>query len=320
MTGNGPPLVSVVVATRDRAIRLEGLLDSLRRQTIEARQFEVIVVDDGSGDETRKTLARQAAAEALVLETIRLEGVGPAVARNAGWRAARAALVAFTDDDCEVSADWLSELLAAARKSPGAILQGPTTPIPRERESLGPYTRTRSIQSVGPWYETCNIAYPQELLEKLGGFDERFPEALGEDTELGWRARAAGARLVFAPAAEVHHAVDYVGPMGKLREATVGIDSVLVFKLHPALRKETVALGIFRNRYLARGVLAVLGLSVARRRSLRIVLAAPYAADLARRVRAARTGPWHAGFLIVFDLVAASSALRGAIRHRIMVL
>ena len=50
-----------------------------------------------------------------------------------------------------------------------------------------------ALSAGGPWFETCNIVYEAELLERLDGFDEAFAEALGEDTDLGWRALAAGA-------------------------------------------------------------------------------------------------------------------------------
>ena len=120
-----PPEVSVVVATRDRAMLLEELLASLRRQTLPADRFEVLVVDDGSGDGTAALLATEERQGTLrTVATGHREAVGPAAARNAGWRAARAPVVAFTDDDCVVSPRWLEEGLAACRAAPGCIVQG----------------------------------------------------------------------------------------------------------------------------------------------------------------------------------------------------
>jgi glycosyltransferase involved in cell wall biosynthesis len=100
----GAPQVSVVVATRDRARRLDALLSSLCSQTLPADDFEVIVVDDGSRDATQEVLARHASAGGLQLSSVRhAESQGAAAARNAGWRRARAPLIAFTDDDCTPS-------------------------------------------------------------------------------------------------------------------------------------------------------------------------------------------------------------------------
>src|SRR4051794_8910441 len=140
------PAVSVVVATHNRAERLAGLLASLERQTIGPDGVEVVGVDDGSGDGTQAVLEGAAGAGPYRLKTIRMEAAGgPAAARNAGWRRARGRLIAFTDDDCEATEEWLAELLAAA---PGedAIVQGPTSPIPGELNRLGPFSKTRDIE------------------------------------------------------------------------------------------------------------------------------------------------------------------------------
>ena len=315
---SGPPEISVVVPTRNRAARLEGLLRSLSAQTLEPGRFEVIVVDDGSDDGTAALLA---AAEAPGLSAIRRSGDGPAAARNAGWRSARAPLVAFTDDDCEATPDWLEQALAAAAERPGAIVQGPTTPIPAELELTGPFTRTKEIPAVNPSFQTCNIVYPRELLERLGGFDEGFPEALGEDTDLGWRAREIGVELHWSERVRVHHAVDDLGPVGFLRTALRGADAVRVFRRHPRLRAEGLRWGVVRNGRLPWLGLAVVGLLVARRSpALGAVLALPYARRLARVCAKQRATPLLAPYYALWDVLFAYTSLRGSLRHGTFVL
>jgi glycosyltransferase involved in cell wall biosynthesis len=317
---DGVPDVSVVIPTRDRASRLAAALDALRSQTLAPERFEAIVVDDGSRDSTPAVLER-AAAKTLRLRVVRTGGSGPAVARNAGWRAASAPLVAFTDDDCEPTPDWLDATVRLAATNPGAIVQGPTEPIPRERELLRrPFTRTRRIDGPSPWFATCNIAYPRELLEQLGGFDERFPEALGEDTDLGWRALEAGARLEFTEAARVYHAVDDLGPAGYMRHALRGADAVYAFRRHPGLRDRALRFGVFRNPSLAALALALVGLSVARRHRAAVLLALPYARNLLGRSLATEAGPLLAPYLLTYDLVLAYTSLRGSVRYRTLVL
>src|SRR5205814_4172614 len=94
--------------------------------------------------------------------------------RNLGWRAAAGQLIAFTDDDCRPEPEWLERLVEAAGRSPGEIVQGATRPDALERNVLAaPHVRTMSIDPVGPYAQTCNIVYPRELLERLGGFDEQ---------------------------------------------------------------------------------------------------------------------------------------------------
>ena len=314
------PEVSVVIPTRDRPERLAAALEALRRQTIEPVRFEIVIVDDGSGEETGELLSRLPD-DGLEVRVIRLSGNGPAAARNAGWRAARAAVVAFTDDDCEPTSTWLEAVLRSASAAPGAIVQGATGPIPREAELLRrPFTRTRSIEGPSPWFATCNIAYPRELLERLDGFDELFPEALGEDTDLGWRALESGARVEFVPDAVVHHAVEELGPRGYMRHALRGADAVYAFRRHPGLRERTLRFGVFRNPSLARMALALAGLALARKRPAASLLALPYARNLLGRAMSTDAGPSLVPYLVAYDLVQAYTSLRGSIRHRTLVL
>lgn len=314
------PEIGVVVATRNRADRLAGLLRSLAEQTLAPDRFEVIVVDDGSTDATGQVLDRASLSNHPRIVALRAPGDGPACARNAGWRAARAPLIAFTDDDCEATPDWLEQSVAAAAERPGAIVQGPTTPIPREIERAGPFTRTNVITEPGPSFETCNIVYPRALLERLNGFDERFPEALGEDTDLGWRARELGAQLHWCERARVHHAVEDVGPVGFLRSALMGRDAVLAFRRHPGLRAE-LRWRVFRNGRLPWLAAALVGISLARRFPLLgTVLALPYARHMARICVRQRTSFLMAPYYALWDLLFLYTALRGSVRHRTLVL
>jgi GT2 family glycosyltransferase len=314
------PEVSVVIATRDRPVRLAAALEALRAQTIGAERFQVLGVDDGSGPETRDLLSRLED-DGPRLQVIHLAGVGPAAARNAGWQAARAPLVAFTDDDCEPTSTWLESILAVASASPGAIVQGVTTPIPRESELLRrPFSRTRLIEERNPWFATCNIVYPRELLERLNGFDELFPEALGEDTDLAWRAIEMGTPTEFASGAVVQHAVEDLGAAGFMRHALRGADAVYAFRRHPGLRAEALRHGVFRNPSLERLALAAAGLLLARRHRAAALLVLPYARNLLGRSMSSDAGPLLAPYLLAYDLVQAYTSLRGSIRHRRLVL
>ena len=133
---------------------------------------------------------------------------GPATARNAGWRAAAAPLVAFTDDDCRPEPGWLEAGLRAHRAAPGALVQGRTRPEPADEHLLDhPRARSIRVERLGPFFETCNVFYPRRCSSALGGFDETIPTAGSEDTDLALRAFELGARAVFAPEALVNHAV-----------------------------------------------------------------------------------------------------------------
>ncbi|MBN1529271.1 MAG: glycosyltransferase [Thermoleophilaceae bacterium] len=312
------PDVSVVVATRDRVALLEELLASLRGQTLPRERFEVVVVDDGSRDGTAELLAgEQRDGTVRVVSTGRGEALGPAAARNAGWRAARAPVVAFTDDDCVAAPRWLEEGLAASRAAPGCIVQGRTDPRADHRPLIPAFSRTVSVTAAGPLYETCNIFYPRALLAQLEGFaDGTYPGAGGEDTDLAWRALERGVRVRYAPQALVNHAVLNLGPLGMLRDARRWEHAVPVLARHPALRRAHLHRGVFwspRHEQLVRFLLAWV---VARRsRTLALLLALPYARHLAFR----RSGPLLAPFLLAVDLVELAAVVRGAVRNRVLV-
>lgn len=312
------PRVSVVVAAHNRAPRLGRLLDGLRAQTLPAEAFEVVVVDDGSSDATPAVLAEAAARGDLALKTLRRDPAGgPAKARNAGWRAASGTFVAFTDDDCVPAPDWLERLEAAGADH--QVVQGRTLPDPAEEDALGPYARWMHIPDPSPYFETCNIAYPRALLEELGGFDEAFPSPAGEDADLGHRAIAAGARPAFAHDAVVHHAVDRVGPKAALRDAVRATDAVLVYQLHPALRR-TLVNGVFYKSSHPLLLQTLAALVLARRSPATLVFALPYLLHLRGRKALVHGGWGSVPFLVLFDAVEVAATARGGLRRRMLVL
>jgi glycosyltransferase involved in cell wall biosynthesis len=312
-----PPTVSVVAATHNRSDRLRRLLESLRAQTF--RDFEVVICDDASSDDTQAVLA---AADGLDLRSLRnATSGGPSKARNAAWRVARGRLIAFTDDDCEVSPGWLEAGVRAWGGDPDRFVQGPVGPIAAERDRLGAFSYTIVIEGPTRNYETANIFYPRDLLERVGGFDEAFPR-VGEDTDLGWRARAAGGVPVFEPAAKVEHAVVEIGARGYLRRLWAWSDSIHAYKRHPGLRKHLHE-GIFWNpsHYLL--VRAIVGLLLLRKRwawPLALWLGKWFLSwELAESRKHAGT-PWLAPWWVVRDVVETAACARGSLRYRVLVL
>ena len=281
----GAARISVIVPTRNRAVRLLGLLESLAVQT--TPPLEVIVVDNASDDETR------AVVEAARVRGIRLpEPLGPAIARNVGWQAARGDLIVFTDDDVVAPPEWLEAIASAHAREPEAVIQGRTAPDPREAERLSAFGRSQSASGPGPWFQTCNIAYPRELLERLGGFDESFWDAAGEDTDLGWRAIEAGARVVYEPSALNWHAVHDGGPLALIRGSQKWRMAVRNVARHPDLRA-SLHHRIFWKRSHERLLVAIAG------------------CVLAARIPAARNGRRHiAGALAMATVVAYAESHR----------
>jgi GT2 family glycosyltransferase len=272
--------ISIVVPTRNRALRLRALLASLVEQP-GAPPFEVVVVDNASDDDTLGAVADADAAAGAHIRAIHLpQPLGPAVARNRGWRSVAGALVVFTDDDVVAQPGWLAALAAAHERDPAAVIQGRTIPDPREAHRLSAFSRSQAATGPGPWFQTCNIAYPRALLEELGGFDESFWEAAGEDTDLGWRALERGTRVIYEPAAENWHAVHESGAWQLIRASQKWRLGVRNVARHPQLR-DALHRRVFWKESHERLMLAAAGILVAQRAARRPGAAAIAIAALA---------------------------------------
>ena len=202
-----PPVVSVVVPTKDRAGYLEVTLASLREQDLR-EPYELIVVDDGSDASTRVI------AEAAGARWMRTAGGhGPNTARNTGIDAAAADLVALVDDDVFAPPGWLRAMVEGAARHPDADAYGGPIrarlegPAPRGcgREdapitSLDLGTEDRDVELV--W--SANMALRRRAWERIGPFDERFSTG-GDEEEWLRRLHAAGGRVVYLAGAGLDH-------------------------------------------------------------------------------------------------------------------
>jgi len=311
---------SVVLATHNRARRLEALLRSLREQTIGTTSFEVIVVDDGSTDDTSAVLEAERTRGELELHVLRHERPrGPAVARDTGWRAARGELIAFTDDDCVLVPEWLAKLAAAWDGVSDRLVQGRTDPDPEELGREGPFSRTLRVTTLGPHYQTANVAYPRALMERVDGFDTvTFTVPGGEDADLAWRCFEAGAHAVFAPDAQAFHAVHELGPVGKLRVAWRWHETMRLYAVHPGLRAHlTYRVFWKKTHYLL--LRAAIGMLLPRRwwtRPLRFWCLAPIVPAYLERARAEGGVVVAAPYFVLHDVVETAAVLRGAARYR----
>lgn len=229
-----PPEISVCVATRNRAHLLPRLVDALERQQLDPSRFEIVITDDASTDRTSQVLDELANRSRLRLRVLRSPNRGgPGAARNLAWRSASGELIAFTDDDCVPTAAWLTAHLDALREVD--ISQGQVLSDPDQNAQAGPMARRIAVVDENGLYETCNICYRKEWLERLGGFDTGFRQA-GEDADLAWRAKSAGARSAFSPHALVYHDVDSFSWKRELRHTRRWAGIVLLADRHPHLR------------------------------------------------------------------------------------
>ena len=285
--------IAVVIPARNAGATIGRTLEALSGQS--HAPDEVVVVDDGSTDDT------VAIAERAGVRVLRQDAQGPAQARNRGAAATSAPLLAFTDADCYPSPEWLAAGVRALERAD--LVQGGVRP---ERPP-GPFDRTLWVERRSGLWESANVLVRRELFEALGGFEEwivpSIGKAFGEDMWLGWRAFRAGAALAFAPDALVEHAVFERGPLGYAEERRR-----LRYFLNAATREFDLAL-------------AGAALAAARRAPAPLVLAAPFAARVARRAWPhRRRAPQVAAAEVAAHAVGFYSLALGSIRHRSPVL
>ncbi|HLH77635.1 MAG TPA: glycosyltransferase [Candidatus Binataceae bacterium] len=197
------PMVSVVVAAYNAAQTLGSCLASL--QALDYPAYEVIVVDDGSQDQSWE-IARTAGVTVL-----RTSHRGLSAARNLGIAAARGEFVAFIDADAKADRDWLSQLIATMRHhraaaAGGSVVAAPVaTPLAAALAAAPGQATAVHLAGVRLLHLCgCNMAMQRRVLEAMGGFDPRFTTA-GDDVDISRRLAAAGAAIMYAPGAVVHH-------------------------------------------------------------------------------------------------------------------
>jgi glycosyltransferase involved in cell wall biosynthesis len=219
--GAHDPQISVVLCTYNRAHLLEGALDALTRQT-GAPPFEVIVVDNNSGDRTRAIVERFTAGGIVRYAYEPRQGLS--FARNLGVSLARADRIAFTDDDVRASAAWVRSIAEAFDANPDVgIVGGRVEPVweaapPGWLHNAGnaplalldfgdrPFriAADRPVCLIG-----ANLALRRAVLERVGGFSpalQRVGDGVGstEDYDLQRRALDAGEIALYDPRIVVH--------------------------------------------------------------------------------------------------------------------
>lgn len=326
----GPtPSISVVVATFRRSDFLGELVTCFEGQRLSRSQFEVLIIDNGSADDTWSSLVGLVTETSLRMTAIRLEeNRGPAAARNVGICLARGGVVAFTDDDCLPGPGWL-EALWAKFEAGADMVQGITRPDPVGRRTSA-WDRSVEILAPSGLFETCNIAYRREHLQQLGGFDDssavighRDARPFGEDAQLGWRVRGLGANYCFAAEAEVVHRWlpgSFGGWVSERRQ--------LANFAALARRSRGVSGLLWRRIFLTRTTaafdlaLACVGLGLVWRRPWVLVGVIPWITRRwpEARARSGRNPVVRLAQLAIGDLVGFGALLEGSIRHGRLVL
>lgn len=311
------PELSVVVPTFNRAPLLERTLASLAAQEGLRSAVEVVVVDDGSTDGTAEVAARY---PGVVL--LRQDNAGPAAARNRGWSAARGRVIAFTDDDTVPDPRWLADMADAFAADPSLDAAGGTV-RPLRLSSLTRFVQAEQHASHGvgadgriKYLVTANCAYRRDVLAALGGFDETFSAASGEDTDLTVRAQAAGYRMRLLDTAVVLH--DHPDRLRPILRTYLkhGRSRRLVVDSNPSSRwgrgrREVLTLGHWRRRYSSYRSVGLRPVTSLAAMGLRVMGLLMYAAGIARSRGSSGPRPAGAPVKVVIACPGADHVSRG---------
>ena len=254
-------------------------------------------------------------------------GGGPARARNLGWRTARTEWIAFLDDDVVPDPDWYERLAADLADLPADVAgsQGRVrVPLPTDRRPTD-WERGTAGLATSSWI-TADLAYRRAALAAVGGFDERFPRAFREDSDLALRVMDAGGRLVRGER-RITHPVRPADRWISLRVQAGNADDVLMRRLHgPTWRERADAALGRRPQHLAisAAALTAIGLAVARRPRGAAPAALAWAAGTAEFAWARiRPGPRTRDETVTMVLTSAAIPplaswhyLRGLVQHR----
>jgi len=191
--------LSVVIATRNRAGVLARALDSLGAQR-DAPPFEVIVVDNGSTDDTAASVNARAGGPAAP-RYLYVAEPNRGLARNAGIAGATGDVIVFVDDDVWLPPHFLAAHAAAHAAHGEWAVSGPILNVSSYEERPKPSFLNYS----NAFLCTCNVSVPRAALSAVGGFDARFNLYGWEDTELGLRLRRSGVRRAFAWDGYLYH-------------------------------------------------------------------------------------------------------------------
>ncbi|HLQ38399.1 MAG TPA: glycosyltransferase [Planctomycetota bacterium] len=197
------PSVSVVVCSYNGGATLDECLRSLAALSYPNR--EVIVVDDGSTDDTQAILARHH------VRVIRVPNGGLSRARNLGIEAATGEIVAFLDSDAFADPHWLTFLVTALERQGAAAVGGPNLAVPGDGftaqcvdHAPGNPTHVLRDNELAEHVPGCNMAFQKQALREIGLFDPDH-RAAGDDVDVCWKLLLRQQRIAFSAAAVVWH-------------------------------------------------------------------------------------------------------------------
>lgn len=199
-------MISVIIPTYNSEKTIEACLKSLLKQFFPRKQYEIIVVDDGSTDRTVELVSK------YPVKLFKQLHKGPAAARNFGAKRAKGKILLFTDADCVPDKNWVRHMTEPFKNEQIVGVSG-TYKILNKNKLIARFVgyeieerhkilaKQRYIDFIG----TFSAGYRKGIYFKFGGFDAKFGMASGEDPDLSFNISKSGGKMVFQPKAFVYH-------------------------------------------------------------------------------------------------------------------
>jgi len=211
------PLVSIIIPAHNEEATIGKCLASLENLDYPSDNLELILINDGSTDGTKKIMESFVQSSRFHCTYLETEGVGAPKARNVGLTHAKGDYVAFTDADCVVERKWLKNLIKNFGVAEIVGVGGPNiTPDDDTEFAKCVGTVLTFLSKPGSRYAsnpdkpmeifhnpTCNVVYRKKVIEEVGGFNENLVNCEAE--ELDYRIRERGYKLLYTPDARVYH-------------------------------------------------------------------------------------------------------------------
>ena len=235
--------LSIIMPTYNRPDTIKQVLESLDNQTIPRKDYEVIVVDDGSNYDVKNYIKK------FNVKYFRQNNSGPSKARNLGVKEATGKYIAFIGDDTILNKNWVEEHLKThEEKGPNIAVLGFTPwhkklAVNKFMKYLAPngpqfnYSAIKNINNCGfDFFWTSNLSLERKWFTK-NKFDEDFPWAAYEDLELSYRLHKKGLRIVYNKNAVVNHYHEYNPEKYFKKQDTMAKAAIIFYKKHPELKR-----------------------------------------------------------------------------------
>ena len=194
---------TIQFSTYNRARILERVVDACFEQTVSPSEYEVVLVNDGSTDDTPAVIERAQQRATCRFTVINQPNSGLAKGRNAGIAQASGERIIFIDDDVLPLPNFVEEHLRSHAEKPKAIVRGGAINVESFDDLPPPIWSVRNYS--GNYFWTTNVSLPLMTIRAIGGFNESFSEYGWEDIDVGLRLRFGGVKAVFNPKALVYH-------------------------------------------------------------------------------------------------------------------